>query len=280
MIPAAFDYHRPTSLDQAVQLLAQNPEAKLLAGGHSLLPAMKLRLAQPSALVDLARVADLNYIRHSGDRISIGAMTTHFQIESSALLREKCPLLPQVAAHIGDAQVRNRGTLGGSLVHADPAADWPAAILALDAELEVASPRGRRTIRAQDFFVDIMQSAVQPDEILCEIRLPVTSNSVAYAKFAQKASGFAIVGVAAVLGQGAGSIRVGVTGVSAKAYRAAAVEKELTGKPLSPDTIRAASAKAAQGIDPLNDIHASAEFRAHLATVFCQRALENALQRR
>lgn len=279
MIPAYFDYHRPSSLDEAIRLLAQNQDAKVLAGGHSLLPAMKLRLAQPKALVDLGRITDLSYIRQSGDRIAIGAMTTHFQIESSELLRDKCPLLPEVAAHIGDPQVRNRGTIGGSVVHADPAADWPAAILALDAELDVAGPRGRRTVRAQDFFIDIMQSAVQADEILCEIRVPVTSRSVAYAKFAQKASGFAIVGAAVVINSKAGSVQIGITGVSAKAYRATAVEKELNGKPLTPEAVRAACSKAADSIDPLNDIHASAEFRAHLAGVFCQKALQSALGR-
>jgi len=276
MIPAAFDYYQPKTLEEAIGLLASNDEAKVLAGGHSLLPAMKLRLAQPKALVDLSRIAELNYIREENGQIVIGAMTTHFEIESSALLREKCPLLPEVAAHIGDVQVRNKGTFGGSLVHADPAADWPAAALALDAEFQIAGLSARRTVPAADFFVEMMQSAVQSNEILREIRVPVTPKSVAYAKFAQKASGFAIAGVAVVIEKTNREVRIGITGVAPKAYRAIAVENELRGKPLSPESIRAASAKAAEGIDSLNDIHASAEFRAHLARVHCARALARA----
>src|SRR5882724_9936452 len=276
MIPAAFDYYQPKTLEEAIGLLASNDEAKVLAGGHSLLPAMKLRLAQPKALVDLSRIAELNYIREENGQIAIGAMTTHFVIESSALLREKCPLLPEVAEHIGDVQVRNKGTFGGSLVHADPAADWPAAALALDAEFQIAGLSARRTVPAADFFVEMMQSAVQSNEILREIRVPVTPKSVAYAKFAQKASGFAIAGVAVLVNKQARTASIGITGVAAKPYRATAVEKYLQGKDLSAELIRAASAKAADGIDPLNDIHASAEFRAHLAQVQCQRALARA----
>src|SRR6266853_2010315 len=276
MIPAAFDYHQPKTLEEALGILASNEEAKVLAGGHSLLPAMKLRLAQPKALIDLSRVAELAYIREHDGRIAIGAMTTHFEIETSALLREKCPLLCAVASHIGDAQVRNKGTFGGSLVHADPAADWPAAVLALDADFEIAGPNGRRTVQAAEFFVEMMQTAVQPNEILREIRLPVTPKSVAYAKFAQKASGFAIAGVAVLVNKQARTASIGITGVAATPYRATAVEKYLQGKELSAELIRAASSKAADGIDPLNDIHASAEFRAHLAQVQCQRALVKA----
>jgi carbon-monoxide dehydrogenase medium subunit len=279
MIPAQFDYHRPTSLDEAVRLLAQSEDAKVLAGGHSLLPAMKLRLAQPKTIIDLGRIPELSYIREQNGRIAIGAMTTHFEIEASPLLREKCPLLPELAAHIGDVQVRNKGTLGGSVVHADPAADWPAAVLALEAELEITGANGRRTIKAADFFVEMMQSAVQPNEILSEIRVPLTAKSVAYVKFAQKASGFAIVGVAAVVNGQDRTVHIGITGISPKPYRATAVENELQGKELSADLIRSASAKAAEGIEPLNDIHASAEFRSHLARVHCQRAIELAKRR-
>jgi len=279
MIPASFDYHRPTTLDEAVNLLAQNEDAKVLAGGHSLLPAMKLRLAQPKTIVDLGRVAGLNYIREQDGRIAIGAMATHFDIESSELLRQKCPLLPEIAGKIGDVQVRNKGTFGGSLVHADPAADWPAGILALEAELEIAGATGRRTVHAADFFVEMMQSAVQPNEILCEIRVPITPESVAYVKFAQKASGFAIAGVAAVVRRQDRTVAIGVSGVAPKPYRASAVEKKLRGKDFLDDSIRNAAAGAADGIEPLNDIHASAEFRAHLARVNCRRALELALSR-
>jgi len=260
-------------VDEALTLLAQNDDAKILAGGHSLLPAMKLRLAEPAALIDLGRIADLNYIREQDGRIAIGAMATHFDIESSELLREKCPLLTELAPMIGDVQVRNRGTFGGSLVHADPAADWPAAVLALDAEMDIAGPNGRRTVKATEFFVDMMQSAVQPNEILCEIRVPMTAKSVAYVKTAQKASGFAIAGVAVVLNKEGRSVSVGV---SAKPFRAHAVEKELQGQDLTPENIRHAAMKTAEGIEPLSDIHASAEFRAHLAQVNCRRALARA----
>jgi len=279
MIPAQFDYHRPATLDEAVRLLAQSEDSKVLAGGHSLLPAMKLRLAQPKTIVDLGRIADLRYIREQNGRVAIGAMTTHFEIETSALLLNKCPLLPELAPHIGDVQVRNKGTFGGSLVHADPAADWPAAVLALEAEFEIAGPNGHRTIRAADFFVEMMQTAVEPNEILCEIRLPITPQSVAYAKFAQKASGFAITGVAAVVNKTNGRVSVGITGVAPKPYRATTVEELLRGKPLSAESIRTAAAKAADGVEPLNDIHASAEFRAHLARVYCERALARAAGR-
>ena len=274
MIPAAFDYQRPRTLEEAVGLLSKHGEdAKVLAGGHSLIPAMKLRLAQPKVLIDLGRISDLNYIRERDGKIAIGAMTTHYDIESSKLLAEKCPLLPEVAPHIGDVQVRNKGTLGGSLVHADPAADWPASILALDAELDIAGPGGRRTVKARQFFVDMMQSAVKPNEILAEIRVPATGKSVAYVKFAQKASGFAIAGVAVVvIGK---STSVGITGVAPKAYRAAAVERALR----SGANFAKAAQKAANGVEPLSDIHASAEFRAHLARVNTQRALELAASR-
>jgi len=241
---------------------------------------MKLRLAQPRLVVDLSRLADLSYIRESAGAIAIGAMTTHFDIESSSLLQQKCPLLPELASQIGDVQVRNRGTLGGSVVHADPAADWPAAILALDAELEIAGPTsGRRTLKASDFFVEMMQTAVQPNEILCEIRVPTTAKSVAYVKFAQKASGFAIAGITIVLDKSNKTARVGITGIAPKAYRATAVERELNGKDLTEQTIRAAAAKVIDEVEPLNDIHASAEFRAHLAQVNCRRAFELALSR-
>ncbi len=279
MLPAPFDYQRPASLAEAISLLAKNEDAKVLAGGHSLIPAMKLRFAQPKIIVDIGRIAELNYIREQDGTIAIGAMTTHFEIESSALLRERCPLLPEVARQIGDAQVRNKGTLGGSLVHADPAADWPAAVLALDAEFDVAGPNGRRTVRSADFFVDMMQSAVQQNEILCEIRLPLTPKSVAYVKFAQKASGFAIAGVAALVDKRNNTVAVGITGIAPKAYRATAVENALRGKELTRKMIDEAVTKVIEEIEPLNDIHASAEFRAHLAQVNCRRALELALSR-
>lgn len=268
MIPASFDYARPGTLDEALGLLAKHgDDAKVLAGGHSLLPAMKLRLAQPKVVIDIGRLPDLRFIRKDGDRITVGALTTHDEIERSELLRLECPLMPEVAGSIGDAQVRNRGTIGGSLVHADPAGDWPAAILALDAELEIAGPSGRRVVRAPDFFIDMLQSAVGPGEILTAVRVAPTAKTVAYEKFAQKASGFAICGVAVVRGP---ETRVAVTGIAAKAYRATAVEKALA------EGRDAAWEHAAAGVEALGDIHASPDYRAHLARVHTRRALERA----
>jgi len=280
MIPAAFDYFRPRTLEEAVSLLGRHGEdAKVLAGGHSLIPAMKLRLAQPKTIIDLGRITGLNYIRETDGRIAIGAMATHYDIESSTLLADRCPLLTELAPHIGDVQVRNRGTLGGSLVHADPAADWPAAMLALQAELDLVGPDGHRAVKAEDFFVDLMQTAVKPNELLCEIRVPRTPKSVAYVKFAQKASGFAIAGVAAVVDKSRKSVNVGVTGVAAKPYRALAVENALRGRALDREALAGAAGKAAEGVEPLNDIHASAEFRLHLAQVNARRALDLAVSR-
>jgi aerobic carbon-monoxide dehydrogenase medium subunit len=280
MIPAAFDYVRPSTLDEAVGLLAKHGEdAKVLAGGHSLIPAMKLRLSQPKVVVDIGRIGDLRSIGPRDGKIVIGALTTHFEIESSDLLGRSCPLLPEVAGKIGDVQVRNKGTIGGSCVHADPAGDWPAAMLALDAEFEITGPRGNRTVAAKDFFVDMLTSAVESGEILKAIHVPVTAKTVAYVKIAQKASGFALAGVAAVVDKVQKSVAVAVTGVAAKAFRAAGAESSLRGLELSAATIATAAQKAADGIDPLSDIHASAEFRAHLARVQTKRALELAASR-
>jgi aerobic carbon-monoxide dehydrogenase medium subunit len=280
MIPVAFDYARPRSLDEALGLLAAHGEdAKLLAGGHSLIPAMKLRLAQPKILIDIGGIGDLRSINQQDGKIAIGALTTHYEIESSDLLKQSCPLLPEVAGKIGDMQVRNKGTIGGSCVHADPAGDWPAAMLALDAEFEVVGRNANRTIAAKDFFVGMLTSAIGPDEILKVIRVPATAKSAAYVKFAQKASGFAIAGVAAIVDKQRKEVAVGVTGVAPAAYRAASVEASLRGSDLSSATIASAAEKAADGVDPLSDIHASAEFRAHLARVQAKRALELAASR-
>lgn len=280
MIPVAFDYARPRSLDEALGLLAAHGEdAKLLAGGHSLIPAMKLRLAQPKILIDIGGIGDLRSIDQQDGKIAIGALTTHYEIESSDLLKQSCPLLPEVAGKIGDMQVRNKGTIGGSCVHADPAGDWPAAMLAIDAEFEVVGRNGNRTIAAKDFFVGMLTSAIGPDEILKVIRVPATAKSAAYVKFAQKASGFAIAGVAAIVDKQRKEVAVGVTGVAPAAYRAASVEASLRGSDLSSATIASAAEKAADGVDPLSDIHASAEFRAHLARVQAKRALELAASR-
>ena len=277
MYPANFDYMRPASVDEAVALLKRHGEdAKVLAGGHSLIPAMKLRLARPSVVIDIGRIATLSYIREAGGAIAVGATTTHTEVETSKLLREKCPLLSETASHIGDVQVRNMGTFGGSLVHADPASDYPAAILALEAEIDLVGPRGKRTVRADQFFVDLMQTTIAADEILTEVRVPMTSRSVAYIKTEQKASGFALAGVAVVASPT--GVRVGITGIAPKPYRATAVEQAI-GNQRTAHAIEVAAAHAADGVVPLADIHASAEFRAHLAQVNTRRALERAFAR-
>ncbi len=286
MIPESFDYHAPQTLAEASRLIAQfGQEGKILAGGHSLMPLMKLRLASPRHLVDIGRVAELRYIREDADNIQIGALATHYQIESSELLKQKCPLLPETAREIGDVQVRNKGTLGGSLAHADPAADWPAAILALGGEVEARSERGSRWIPAREFFVEMLTTTLQADEILTAIRVPAMPARAgdAYVKFAQPASGFAIVGAAArvVLGEtgAVAEVGLGITGVAAKPYRAATVEGALRGHPPTPRRIAEAAAHAAEGVEVNADLYASSEYRAHLAAVYARRALEKAVER-
>jgi carbon-monoxide dehydrogenase medium subunit len=285
MIPASFDYIAAKSLDEAISLLAKHKDdAKILAGGHSLLPAMKLRLMQPKVLIDLGRIRDLSYIKEEGGQIRIGAMTTHFQVEISDLLRRSCPLLPETASHLGDMQVRNKGTIGGSLAHSDPAADWPAAILALDAELVAASAKGDRVIKAADFFVEMLTTSLQPGEILREIRIPSGKGkpAQAYVKVRHPASGFAVVGVAVNLAIDGGkcqSAAIGITGVSPKAYRASKVENALKGNALDAKTLSSACAHAADGVDVNSDLYASAEYRKQLATVYTRRAIETAAGR-
>jgi carbon-monoxide dehydrogenase medium subunit len=286
MIPAPFEYHAAKSLDEALRLIERHgDEAKVLAGGHSLLPLMKLRLATPRYIVDIGRLRDLSYIREEGGKIAIGALTTHADVEASALLRQKSPLLPETAGTIGDMQVRNRGTIGGSLAHADPAADYPASILALDAEIVATSKAGTRTIPATEFFVGLLTTQLRPGEILTEIRVPIFSahTGSAYEKSYQPASGFAVVGAAAVVtldAKGAvESVAIGMTGLADKAYRAFAAEKALRGKKPGAPEIAAAAALAAKGIEPLTDIHASAEYRTEMAAVYARRALTRAAER-
>src|SRR5205085_11342144 len=274
MISAEFDYVRAQTLDEALTLLAQNEDAKILAGGHSLIPAMKLRLMQPPLLIDIGRIKDLAYIREENSQIRIGAATTHYQIESSELLKKICPLLPECASHIGDVQVRNKGTIGGSVAHSDPGGDWPAAIVALNADLVAASKNGERTIKADDFFVDFLTTALEPGEILREIRINKTSCGAAqaYVKMHHPASGFAVVGVAANLSLNGKTncerASIGITGVSAKAYRASAVESSLNGATVNDETIAKAAAHAADGVDLNGDLFASADHRRHLAAVY------------
>ena len=285
MIAAQFDYKRMNTLDEALSLLAQNEDAKILAGGHSLIPAMKLRLMQPPLLIDIGRIKDLAYIREEDGQIRIGAATTHYQIESSELLKKICPLLPECASHIGDVQVRNKGTIGGGVAHSDPGGDWPAAIIALSAELVAVSKNGERTIKADDFFIDLLTTALDTSEILREIRINRTSGRVAqaYVKMHHPASGFAVVGVAAKLSL-SGNARcerasIGITGVSSKAYRASAVESALNGAALNDETIANAAAHAADGVDINGDLFASADYRRHLAAVYTKRAIEAAAAR-
>ena len=284
MIPAQFDYQAPATLDEAVSLLAGDPDgAKVLAGGHSLIPAMKLRLAQPQLLVDIARIKSLAYIREEGDQILIGATTTHYQLESSDLLKNICPLLPACAGSIGDVQVRNKGTIGGSLAHSDPAGDWPAAALALGAELVLKGPNGERIANADSFFIDLMTTDIQPGEILREIRVKKPSGRFgqAYQKVPHPASGFAVVGVAVHLNLNAdgscSAAGVGVTGVATKAFRASGVESALAGATLDDQTISAAAAKVCDGINATKDLYASADYRRHLAEVHTRRAIQAAL---
>jgi carbon-monoxide dehydrogenase medium subunit len=286
MIPSQFDYVAPATLSEAVALLAQHAdEAKILAGGHSLIPAMKLRLAMPQVLIDIGRIKDLAYIREEGSQIRIGAMTTHYQLESSERLSEICPLLPETAAQIGDVQVRNKGTIGGSLAHSDPAADWPAAILALGAGMVAVGANGERVIKADDFFVDMLTTALQPGEILREIRIAAPSGRFgqAYMKVPQPASGFAVVGIAVSLTRDAGgacqSAGVGVTGVASKAYRASAVENALVGTALDEKAIANASSHATDSVSINGDLYASDNYRKHLAQVYTRRAIEAAVSR-
>lgn len=278
MIPANFDYESPRTLGEALQLLATRPDAKVLAGGHSLLPAMKLRLAQPPLLVDIGRIGGLSYIRESGDYVLVGAMTTHADVAASKTLLSASPLLALTAAQIGDTQVRNRGTIGGSLAQAHPGADYPAAVLALDAEIVVHSQSGERVIPASKYFTGMFTTALRTDEIITEIRVPRTNGQkVTYQKHHHPASGYAVVGVAVRLKMSGGKIEnaaVGIAGVNEHAYRATALENALRGKPAS--TIATAAPNVVKGIEPLGDPYASAEYRKHLAVVMTRRALEEA----
>ena len=286
MIPAAFEYHRPRSLDDAVAWLAeQGEDAKLLAGGHSLLPMMRLRLARPSALIDLGALrGELSYVRDEGPMIAVGAMTRHHDVATSDLLQRRLPLLSWAAALVGDPQVRHRGTLGGSLVHADPAADLPAAALALDAVMVARGPGGEREIAARDFFRGFFESALSPDEVLREVRFPVPAagHGVEYLKFNRRAQDWATVGVAALVERGGGGtvsrVAVGLVNMGATPLRATAVEEGLVGTRGDVDAIAAAAERAADGTSPASDLAASADFRRHLARVLTRRALETALQ--
>ena len=286
MITHPFTYEAPATIEEAIQQLDKGGDAKVIAGGHSLLPLMKLGLAQPETLVDLRRIASLREIRTEADgTIVIGALATHRQITHDETIRAKLAALADAAAEVGDLQVRARGTIGGSLAHADSAADEPAPTLAYDATIRAVGPKGRRDIAARDFFKGTFETALEPNEIVAEIRFPALAGRAggAYAKFAHPASGFAVTGVAAVITiKSDGTIEraaIGVAGVAAAAYRATEAERALTGSKGDAKAIAGAAAKAANGITALSDLAATADYRKHLVTVYAKRAIERAIQR-
>jgi aerobic carbon-monoxide dehydrogenase medium subunit len=285
MIPAPFDYVRAASIDEAVAALAESgDEAKVLAGGHSLLPLMRLRLAYPEVLVDIGRIDALRGVREDDDHLVIGATTTHYEVVHDGLVRDHCGILAQVCAEIGDPQVRHRGTFGGALAHGDAAGDLPAAVLALDAEFVAEGRGGRRTIPARDFFVDYLETALEPDELLVEVRVPKLDRSWGfdYQKFNRVAQAWAIVGSCALVRRDNGTIseaRVGLTHMGTVPVRAAATERRLAGGPAEADAIRDAAATADEGTSPPADLNAQPDYRRHLARVLTRRALEHAVGR-
>jgi carbon-monoxide dehydrogenase medium subunit len=285
-VPAPFDYHTATTVDEAIALLQQyGDEAKVLAGGHSLIPAMKLRLSQPGHLVDIARIDGLSYIREENGTVAVGAMTTYTSLSRSDLLRRHFALLADAASVIADQQVRNRGTIGGSIAHSDPSGDMPAIVLALKADITVQGPNGKRTIKADDFFVGTFETALQADEILTEIRfaIPPAHTGSAYIKLENKASHYAVVGAAAVISLGGdgtcSSASVAITGASTKTTRASATEAALIGKKLDEATIAEAASHAAEGLELVADIHGSKDYRRQMTSVVTRRAIQQAIER-
>ena len=286
MYPAAFEYHSPKTVQEALGLMGKHgDDAKVVAGGHSLIPMMKLRLAQPKHLIDLRNVPGLGGVKEDGGTLVIGAMTTWYQLETNATIKAKCPVISETASIIGDPAVRNLGTIGGSLAHADPAADMPATAIACNFEIVCEGPKGRRTVKVDEWFQGIMATALKDDEILVEIRVPALAKgaSAAYLKFAHPASRFAIVGVAAAITVENGTCSkasIGITGAGSKAVRAKGVEAALVGKNLSgAGAIEAAAQKAAEGVDVQADLQGSVEYKAHLCRVFAKRAVEAAVKR-
>ena len=279
MIPVSFDYKRANSVSDAISLLQQHGEnAKILAGGHSLVPTMKLRLATPETLIDIGGILELKYIEDKGDHLAIGSGTTHWMVESSDLIQQKAPGLSQAAAQIGDVQVRNRGTIGGVLAHSDPQADYPGVVLALDATIVAQGSGGERTIAASDYFTGLWETALTEGEILTEIRIPTDSANAnsCYLKFPQPASRYPYVGCAVAMSASGGScsdVRVGLSGVGEFAFRDSGVEDSIRGQTLNESSIASASAKAAQGRSVLSDVFVSEEYRRAMAQVYTKRAL-------
>ncbi|MBA3382665.1 MAG: xanthine dehydrogenase family protein subunit M [Actinobacteria bacterium] len=279
MIPATFDYEVAESAEHAIALLGDREDAKLLAGGHSLLPAMKLRLARPSVLVDIGRLAELSYVRDAGEHVAIGALTRHHDVHEASLLQEQCPIVAFTAGTIGDPQVRHRGTIGGTLAHGDPASDLPTVMLTLDAELVVRGSEGERTISATKFFTGVFQTALGPAEMLVEVRVPKKPGAGwSYQKMTRRAQDWATVAVAAIVERANGSVgkaSIGLTNMGATPLRASAAEEALAGGA----AIEEAAALVSEGTDPSSDYAASADFRLHLARVLGLRALEEAVTR-
>ena len=271
MIPAAFDYVKAGTLDEAISLLAEHGEdAKVIAGGHSLLPMMKLRLAFPTVLIDIRQAADASYVRVEGDEVAIGALTRHADLVTSEVLAAEAPLIANVASYVGDPQIRHRGTIGGSVAHSDPAADLPSAVLASDATLVLQGPGGRREVKAGDFFLGYFETVLSPDELIVEIRVPRTGpGGWGFEKFTRRANDWAIVGVATVAG------RVALANMGSKPLRATRTEEALA----SGASIADAAALAAEDTSPVEDMHADADYRRHLARVLTRRALEAAAAR-
>lgn len=282
MNSSTFAYKRPKTLEEALDVLrAKGPDARLLAGGHSLIPLLKMRLANPAMLVDLKSIPGLSGISEDGSHIRIGALTTHAEIARSALVHTQIPLLAEAAARIGDVQVRNRGTIGGSLCHADPSADFPAVAVALDAEMDVASADHRRSIPVDQWFLGPLTTSLGPGELLTAIRFPKMATwRTAYEKFPHPASGYATVGVAVALQMGtdgqAQTVRIGVTGASPTAFRARETESMLESRTLSDDTIHQAAQQVTNGVEIMGDLFASQEYRRHLCSVYTARALMRA----
>ena len=279
MIPESFDYQRAGSVREALTLLKQHGEnAKVLAGGHSLIPTMKLRLANPGTLIDIGGISELKYINDKGDYLTIGAGTTHLMVETSSLVQQKAPALSQAAGQIGDVQVRNRGTIGGVLAHSDPQADYPGVVLALNATIVAEGSGGERTIEAVDYFTGLWETALGENEILTEVRIPVDSANAnsCYLKFPQPASRYPYVGCAVAMDKSGGNcseVRVGFSGVAESAFRDSGVEDAIRGQALKDETIAAASAKAAEGRTVLSDYFVSEEYRRAMAQVYAKRAL-------
>jgi carbon-monoxide dehydrogenase medium subunit len=283
VIPVAFDYEVAESVDNAIELLGQHGEdAKLIAGGHSLIPLMRLRLAAPTVLIDLDRLDDLRYVREDGDQLAIGALTRHRDVHNNELIQEHCGILGYTAGLLGDPSVQHRGTLGGTLAHGDPAGDMPSVVCALEAELVIKGPDGERTVGALDFFKDYLFTDLEPQEVVTEVRVPKLGSNTgwSYKKFSRRSQDWAVVGVAAVVEKSNGGIdsaRIGLTSMGSTPIRASATEEALSGA--SADQVEEASNSADEGTSPGSDDAASAEFRRHLARVWTRRAIEEALNR-